>query len=156
MLLQLPILFALFWALRLTFEMRHSPFIWWIRDLSVPDTIGQFPRGIPLLGGANINILPILMTVAMFLQQKTMPKSDDPQAQQQQKIMSFLPIIFMFLFYTFPSGLCLYWFTSTLLGMGEQLYIRRHLESLPDTPVPANTSTPAKKTSSSGKGKRRR
>jgi len=136
MVLQMPILFALFYALRQTFELRQSPFVWWITDLSLPDTVGHLPAGVPLLGGAAINILPLLMTVAMFLQQKMTPKSDDPQSQQQQKMMAFLPFFFAFLFYKFPSGLCLYWFTSTVLGMAEQYFIKRHLDKLGDAPVP--------------------
>ena len=141
MLLQLPILIALFWGLRLTFELRQASFMLWITDLSIPDTVGKFSRGIPLIGGANINILPILMTVSMFLQQRMMPKSDDPQAQQQQKMMMFMPFMFLFFFYGFPSGLCLYWFTSTMVGMGEQYFIKRHLAAEPDAvPVKASSS----------------
>ena len=136
MLLQMPILFALFWALRLTFELRQSPFALWITDLSRPDTVGHFPAGIPLIGGAPLNILPLLMTVAMYLQQKMMPKADDPQSQQQQKFMGLLPFLFAFLFYRFPSGLCLYWFTSTVLGMGEQYFIKKHLEEMEEAGVP--------------------
>jgi len=153
MLLQLPILLALFWALRLTFEMRQSPFILWITDLSVPDTVGKFSRAIPLIGGADINILPVLMTVAMFLQQRMMPKSDDPQAQQQQKMMMFLPFMFMFFFYSFPAGLCLYWFTSTVIGMGEQYFIKRHLAAIPDAGAAAAVTT---KSEPPPKSKRRR
>jgi len=163
MLLQLPILFALFWALRLTFEMRQSPFIWWIKDLSVPDAVA-LPFSLPLVGN-SLNVLPVLMTVAMFMQQRLMPKSDDPQTQQQQKVMMFLPVVFMFLFYTFPSGLCLYWFTSTVLGMAEQIYIKRHLDALPEPAVAAanGKSSPAprkpsssRRSSGGARGKRRK
>ena len=137
MLLQMPILIALFWGLRLTFELRHAPFMLWIQDLSKPDSVGFFPAGIPLIGGAAINILPLLMMLAMFFQQKMTPKPDDPQSQQQQKFFAFFPFLMGFLFWGFPSGLTLYWFTSTLLGMGEQTYIKRHLAALPDV-IPAN------------------
>jgi YidC/Oxa1 family membrane protein insertase len=136
MLLQMPILFALFYALRQTFEMRQSPFCGWITDLSLPDTVGHFPAGLPFLGGVAINILPLLMTVAMFFQQRMTPKSDDPQQQQQQKMMAFMPLLFAFMFYSMPSGLCLYWFTSTVLGMAEQYLIKRHLVKLGALAVP--------------------
>jgi len=130
MLLQMPILFALFYALRQTFEMRQSPFCWWMTDLSLPDTVGYFPPGVPFLAGVALNILPLLMTVAMYFQQKMTPKSDDPQARSQQKMMAFMPFLFAFMFYTMPAGLCLYWFTSTVLGMAEQYLIKRHLIKL--------------------------
>jgi YidC/Oxa1 family membrane protein insertase len=152
MLLQFPILIALFWALRETFELRQAPFALWIKDLSLPDRVGAFPDAIPFIGGAGVHILPVLMSVAMLLQQKLMPKPEDPQAQQQQKIMRFLPFFFLFLFYRFPSGLCLYWFTSTVIGMGEQLYIRRHLDAMP---APGAT-TGKKKSGASGKSKKRK
>ena len=128
MLLQMPVLFALFWALRLTFDLRQSPFVAWITDLSRPDTVGHFPAGIPFIGGAAVNLLPILMTVSMFVQQLTQPKAEDEQSRQQQKMMMFMPFMFMFFFYSFPSGLSLYWFASTVIGIAEQWYIKRHID----------------------------
>jgi len=143
MLLQLPILFALFWALRLTFDLRQTPFLWWISDLSQPDKLYVFDTA-KFLIGKDLNLLPLLMTVSMFLQQKMMPKSDDPQSQQQQKVMALMPLLFAFLFYRFPSGLCLYWFTSTLLGMGEQYFIRRHLDALAAEPASGGKKPPSR------------
>ena len=93
---------------------------------------------------AALNILPILMTIAMFLQQKLMPKATDEQSRQQQKFMAFLPLMFVVLFYNFPSGLCLYWFTSTMMGMGEQYFIRRHLDAMEEA-APAIATKGGKK-----------
>ena len=136
MLLQMPVLFALFYALRQAFELRQSPFVFWMTDLSLPDTVGHLPDSVPLLGGAAINILPILMAVAMFIQQKMQPKAEDEQSRQQQKMMMFLPFLFMFMFYGFPAGLNLYWFASTVIGAGEQWYIQKHIN---ETLGPAKT-----------------
>lgn len=131
MLLQLPVFFALFRTLQLSFEMRHAPFLFWINDLSIPDTLLFLPFSIPFLGNM-LNILPIIMTIASFLQMKLSPKSPttDPQARMQQKMMSFMPFLFCFILYRMPSGLTLYWTTSTLLSIGETLFIRKSLKKL--------------------------
>jgi YidC/Oxa1 family membrane protein insertase len=131
LLLQMPILFALYWALRITFDLRQQPFVGWISDLSLPDTVGYLPAAVPLLGGAPINVLPLVMMIAMYLQQKMQPKPDDPTQAQQQKFMAFFPFLMGFLFYSFPSGLSLYWLLSTVLGIGEQWLIKRQLEKMP-------------------------
>lgn len=131
MLLQLPVFFALFRTLQLSFEMRQAPFIFWINDLSMPDTLLFLPFSIPFLGNM-LNILPIIMTVASFLQMKLSPKSPsvDPQTRMQQKMMSFMPFLFCFILYRMPSGLTLYWTTSTLLSIGETMFIRKSLKKL--------------------------
>ncbi len=131
MLLQLPVFFALFRTLQLSFEMRQAPFMFWINDLSRPDTLLLLPFTIPFLGNA-LNILPLIMTGASFAQMKLTPKAPaaDSQAQAQQKMMSFMPIMFAFILYHMPSGLTVYWTTSTIFSIIESLVIRRSLKKV--------------------------
>lgn len=131
MLLQLPVFFALFRTLQLSFEMRQAPFVLWINDLSRPDTLLLLPFTIPFLGN-TLNILPLIMTGASFAQMKITPKSPaaDPQAQAQQKMMSFMPIMFAFILYKMPSGLTLYWTTSTIFSIIESIFIRKSTKKL--------------------------
>ena len=160
MLLQLPVFIGLWRGLSQSIELRHNGFLW-IRDLTRPDALLCLPGTFPVIGN-ELNLLPLLMLGAMIWQQKMAPKSEDPQAQQQQKMMAWMPIIFVFIFYSMPSGLTLYIFTSTLLGMGEQKLIKRKLahESTDDEPSPPQSppSTPTKAGQSSkksgGKGKK--
>ncbi|MHC4453160.1 MAG: membrane protein insertase YidC [Planctomycetota bacterium] len=130
--LQMPVFFALFRTLQLSFEMRQAPFVSWISDLSKPDTLLQLPFSLPFLGD-GLNLLPIVMGIASFVQMKLTPKTvsgDDPQAKMQQKMMQMMPIIFPFILYTMPSGLTLYWTTSTLISIGEQMFIRRSIKKV--------------------------
>ena len=130
MLLQMPIFWALFTTLRSAVELRHAPFILWLKDLSIPDGSGvntafRFPgEGLPLIGN-SLNILVILMGIFMFLQQKiTSPSSpDSPQA----KMVVFMPILFTVLFWNFPSGLVLYWLTNSIVTIiGQYAISKRH------------------------------
>jgi len=130
--LQMPVFFALFRTLQLSFEMRQTPFVAWIDDLSMPDTLIQLSFSMPFLGDA-INVLPIIMGIASFVQMKLTPKNtsgDDPQAKMQQKMMQMMPVIFPFILYKFPSGLTLYWTTSTLISICEQMFIRRSIKKV--------------------------
>lgn len=111
MLLQLPVFFALYNTIRYAVELRQSPFMFWIRDLSMPDTVFA-------IGGININILPLLMGVVMFVQQKM--SSVDPQ---QAKMFLFMPVLFTVMFWNFPSGLVLYWFVNSLVSFAGQYFI---------------------------------
>lgn len=111
MLLQLPVFFALYNTIRYAVELRHSPFMFWIRDLSMPDTVFA-------IGGININILPLLMGIIMFVQQKM--SSVDPQ---QAKMFLFMPVLFTVMFWNFPSGLVLYWFVNSLVSFLGQYFI---------------------------------
>ncbi|HHT9138219.1 MAG TPA: membrane protein insertase YidC [Candidatus Wunengus sp. YC60] len=131
MLLQLPVFFALFRTLQLSFEMRQAPFLLWVNDLSRPDTLLHFAFSIPFIGN-TLNILPLIMTAASFAQMKLTPKAPaaDPQAQAQQKMMSFMPIIFAFILYHMPSGLTVYWTTSTVFSIIEGLVIRRSIKKI--------------------------
>jgi len=130
--LQMPVFFALFRTLQSSFEMRQAPFVAWISDLSAPDQLFQLPFTIPVLG-EWFNILPILMGIASFVQMKLTPKTssgDDPQAKMQQRMMQMMPLIFPVMLYNFASGLALYWTTSTIISIGEQIIIRRSVKKL--------------------------
>lgn len=120
MLLQLPIFWALFTTLRNAYELRGASWILWVKDLSAPDTLLH-------LGTIPLNVLPLVMGVGMFLQQKMMSVSSDPT---QQSMMYMMPVIFTFMFWGFPSGLVLYWLTNSILTMIEQYYIMRREEGV--------------------------
>ncbi|MCR4288655.1 MAG: membrane protein insertase YidC [Candidatus Scalindua sp.] len=132
MLLQMPVFFALFRTLQSSFEMRQAPFVAWIGDLSMADHLFQLPFNLPVLG-EWFNLLPILMGVASFVQMKLTPKNtagDDPQAKMQQRMMQMMPLLFPIMLYNFASGLALYWTTSTIISIGEQIIIRRSVKKL--------------------------
>ena len=114
LLLQMPIFIALYQTLVKTVELRGAHFLW-IKDLSGPDAAYTFSTSLPIIGN-SINILPILMIVAMVIQQKISHISaSTPEAAQQQKMMAFMPLLFGVIFYNLPSGLVLYWLTNTVL-----------------------------------------
>jgi YidC/Oxa1 family membrane protein insertase len=135
MFLQMPIWIALYSAIYAGIELRGAKFLpFWITDLSGSDAIFNFtPVTIPLIGViASFNLLPILLAVAMYLQQKLTPTSAQgavsEQMQQQQKMMLILMPVMMLLFlYNAPSGLNLYIMASTFGGVIEQYFIRRHI-----------------------------
>lgn len=107
MLLQLPVFFALFVTFRGAIELRHASFLW-SADLSMPDDVFGLP----------IRPLAILMGLTMLVQQKLTPSAADPQ---QQRMMNFMSIFFIFLFYGMPSGLTLYWTVSQILSIVQML-----------------------------------
>jgi len=113
MILQLPIFWALFTTLRNAYELRGAPWLLWVTDLSAPDTLMK-------IAGLPINILPLIMGVGMFVQQKMMGVSTDPA---QEKMMYLMPVIFTFIFWNFPSGLVLYWLINNILSLAEQYYL---------------------------------
>jgi YidC/Oxa1 family membrane protein insertase len=119
LLLQMPLLFALFQVFRSTIELRNAPFIFWINDLSSPDIIYHLPFSLPVYGG-HIAVLPLVMGVTMFLQQKMMPT----QASGQQKFMSyFMTGFFILLFNNFPSGLNLYYTLFNVFTILQQKFL---------------------------------
>ena len=121
MLLQMPLLFALFQVFRTTIELRAEPFIWWIKDLSAPDAVFTLPFSIPIYG-SHVAILPILMVVSMFIQQRMM--SGGAAQQPQQKTMQYFMTGFFFLmFNSFPSGLNLYYTLFNVLSIAQQKLI---------------------------------
>ena len=107
---QIPVFIALYWVLLESVELRQTGFIFWIKDLSTPD---------PYF------VLPLVMGVTMFLQQKLNPAPMDPV---QQKVMMLLPFIFTVFFAFFPSGLVLYWVANNMLSIAQQWMITRNLE----------------------------
>ncbi|MCH7762216.1 MAG: membrane protein insertase YidC [Candidatus Marinimicrobia bacterium] len=121
-LLQMPLLFSLFQVFRSTIELRGAPFVLWITDLSAPDTIINLPFTIPVYGD-HIAVLPILMGITMFIQQKMMPT----QAGGQQKFMSyFMTGFFVLLFNNFSSGLNLYYTLFNVLTILQQKFLTPH------------------------------
>ena len=127
--IQIPVFFALYKVLFVSLEMRHAPFFGWIQDLSAPDPttlLNLFgllpftpPEFLPALG-----IWPLLMGATMWLQFKLNPTPPDPM---QARIMSFLPLIFIFVFATFPAGLVIYWTWNNILSVGQQWLIMRKM-----------------------------
>ena len=118
MLLQMPLLIGLFIVFRSTIELRGAKFILWIKDLSRPDTIAHLPFAIPMYGD-TINVLPLLMGLTMYFQQKA--TMQDPR----QKMMAyFMPIFFVLLFNSFPSGLTLYYTLFNLFTIVQQRLLR--------------------------------
>jgi len=122
MILQIPVFIALYEVLYVALELRHAPFMFWIKDLSAPDTLLVLPAALPMLGGSAFGPLPLLMGASMFIQQKMTPPAMDPA---QAKMMMFMPIIFTFMFLNFPTGLVLYWLVNNILQVGQQYYIQK-------------------------------
>ena len=127
-LLQIPVFFALYKVLFVTIEMRHQPFVLWIKDLSAPDPLtpvnlfGLLPFTPPAM--IAIGILPIIMGVTMYLQQKLNPQPADPV---QQKVFGLMPIIFTFILAPFAAGLVLYWTVNNVLSILQQwTLMKRH------------------------------
>jgi len=125
-LIQMPIFFALYKVLYVTIEMRHAKFCLWINNLSSPD-----PTNIFTLFGMinwnppsffNVGVLPIIMALTLYGQQVLGPQHSD---ENQVKVMRILPLVFLFMFASFPSGLVLYWSCSNILSIVQQLLIKK-------------------------------
>jgi YidC/Oxa1 family membrane protein insertase len=112
MFIQIPIFIGFYSMLGTAIELRNSPFLFWVKDLSQPDTVAR-------LGAIPINVLPLCMAATMLLQMRMTPKSGDPA---QQKIMMFVPLIFISFCYNFASALALYWTIQNLFSI-VQLYL---------------------------------
>ncbi len=106
-LVQIPVFIALYWVLLAAIELRHAPFIFWLKDLSALDPY---------------YVLPILMTITMILQTRMNPVPPDPV---QAKVMQFMPFIFSIFFFFFPAGLVLYWLVNNMLSIAQQWQIQR-------------------------------
>jgi len=134
---QFPIWIALFRTLQNSIELRGAGFAFWIKDLSSPETIMTLPVTLPILGN-ELHLLPLAMAGIMLLQQKMMPTAGTgPQADSQKMMMVMMPIMMGVLFYSMPSGLCLYILVSTLLGIGQQYLVHRSMETEKPSGQPA-------------------
>ena len=118
LLIQMPILFALWRTLNGFIDLRHQPFILWITDLSAPDVLINW--GFSILGMTQISGLAVLMGTALFIQQKM--TITDPN---QKMLVYMMPLMFLFMFSNFPSGLNLYYFVFNLLAIGQQVYMNK-------------------------------
>ena len=163
-LLQIPIFFSLYKVIFVTIELRHAPWIGWIRDLSAPDPssifnlYGILPWAAPapgsLLATIFIGILPLLLGISMWMQQKLNPAPTDPT---QKMIFAWMPWVFMFMLGSFASGLVLYWIANNTITFAQQYLIMRSHGHKPDVfgnilsgfkrdkPQAANSSRPPKK-----------
>jgi len=122
MILQMPVFFALYAVLANSITMRQSGFVWWITDLSIPDTVG-------MVGGFAIHVLPVIMFFTTVAQQKVTPVTDP-----RQKMMGYMmPVVMLFIFYSFPAGLNLYWTVNNVLTVAQQWNIHRE----PQAALPA-------------------
>ncbi|MGH7813047.1 MAG: membrane protein insertase YidC [Candidatus Binataceae bacterium] len=129
MVIQLPIFIGLYEALLNSVELRHAPFIAWMNDLSAPEClpISWMPK-LPYLPCTGLPVLVILMGATSFLQQWMMPKQPDPT---QQRMMMFMPLMYVFFFLNFPAGLSLYYFASNILGIIQQFFLNREFQTIP-------------------------
>jgi len=134
--IQIPIFYALYKVLMLTIEMRHQPFILWIKDLSAPDPLhilnlfGLLPFTPPSI--LSIGILAVILGITMWLQFRLNPQATDPVQQQVFKIM---PWLFMFIMAPFAAGLLLYWITNNILSIGQQQWMYRKFPQLKAAPA---------------------
>jgi YidC/Oxa1 family membrane protein insertase len=128
MLLQLPIFIGLYQALLNAVELRHAPFVGWIRDLSAPEClpIPHVPK-FTFLPCGGIPVLVLLMGASTYLQQVMAPQSPDPS---QQRMMMLMPLVFTIMFLNFPAGLTLYYFCSNALGIAQQYFLNREFKTL--------------------------
>lgn len=138
-LIQIPIFFSLYKVIFVTIELRHAPFFGWLNDLSAPDTsslynlFGLLPWAAPVPGSLLslifIGILPILLGITMWLQQKLNPQPADPT---QAAVFAWMPWIFMFMLGSFASGLVVYWITNNIITFTQQYAIMRSHGHTPD------------------------
>ncbi|MBD3764919.1 MAG: membrane protein insertase YidC [Rhodobacterales bacterium] len=138
-LIQIPIFFSLYKVIFVTIELRHAAFFGWLQDLSAPDTsslfnlFGALPWAAPepgsILALIFVGVLPILLGISMWLQQKLNPAPTDPA---QAMIFAWMPWVFMFMLRGFASGLVLYWITNNVITFAQQYIIMRSHGHTPD------------------------
>jgi YidC/Oxa1 family membrane protein insertase len=126
MLLQIPIFFALFGAVRVEYTLRGAPFLW-IRDLALPDRLVDLPRNFPLI--SSINLLPILLIGISILQTRAMPKPTDEQQAQQMRMMKWMPILFAVILYSYTAALALYMVVSSAVALLESKIVKKRDEA---------------------------
>ena len=138
-LLQIPIFFSLYKVIFVTLELRHAPWIGWIKDLSAPDPSSilnlfgllsfSTPEPGTLFAIVSLGVLPILLGVSMWLQQKLNPAPTDAT---QAMIFAWMPWVFMFMLGTFASGLVIYWIANNVITFVQQYIIMRSHGHKPD------------------------
>ncbi len=126
LLLQMPILYALYALFANSIQLRQASFVWWIKDLSVPDVFVDLPFTLPLFGLHNISGLALMMGITMFIQQKM--TVNDPR---QKAMVWMMPVMMTLLFNSLPSGLNLYYFVFNLLAIGQQVFVNKQHDSAP-------------------------
>jgi len=137
-LIQIPVFYALYKTLLISTEMRHQPFVLWIKDLSAPDPLtplnlfGLIPWTPP--HQIAIGLLAIILGISMWLQQKLNPQVVDPI---QKQVFALMPWVFMFIMAPFAAGLLVYWTTNNILSIAQQWYMLRKY------PMPATPPAPA-------------
>jgi YidC/Oxa1 family membrane protein insertase len=126
MLIQLPIFIGLYEALLNAVELRHAPFVGWIKDLSAPDCfpVPAMPQ-LPMMHCSGIPVLVLAMGLSTYVQQWMSPASPDPN---QQRMMMLTPVIFTIMLVNFPAGLSLYYFASNVLGIIQQFILNREFK----------------------------
>lgn len=128
MFLTMPVFIGLFTMLRASFELRHQPFMLWIKDLSLPDRALRLGMtDLPLIGNSleYLNILPLVMAVLWGLNMVGQPLPEDPQQRSMQRMMRFMPFVFVIFLYNYASGLALYMCVSALWTLFEQKLQRK-------------------------------
>ncbi len=128
MIIQLPVFIGLYEALLNAVDLRHAPFIWWMKDLSAPDCypIASMPK-LPFMHCHGIPVLVLLMGISAYAQQAMAPTQPDPN---QQRMMMLSPIIFTVFLVNFPAGLSLYYFASNVLGAIQQFILNREFKQV--------------------------
>lgn len=146
---QIPIFIALFSLLGSAVELRGAPFLLWINDLSAPDAIMALPFTIPLVNIDTLRLLPLLNGLTTWLQQKVMGNMTPVTDNMQAKIMQFMPLIFVFLFYNWASGFVLYWLCNNVFTVAQQ-----YLQSRGSNGADEATEKPAASTEAPVKSKK--
>ncbi|WP_295163380.1 membrane protein insertase YidC [uncultured Brachyspira sp.] len=136
MLLPFPLLIAFFYLMQSMVELRNTPFLW-IADLSSPDKLFVFPQGIPIIGGFNFNLFPIVMAVTSYLSMKLQPSSSaggGSAAAQMKMMTAIFPLMMLIMFYNFASGLALYWTAQNVFSVIQQ-FITAKMDKLNNSKI---------------------
>jgi len=151
MLIQIPFLMGMFDLLKSSFQLRGAPFIpGWIDNLAAPDILFSWGFPIPFIG-SDFHLLPILLGLITFIQPRIMqplpadPKEWTEQQRQGRSMGSMMALVFTFMFYNLPAGLNLYWISSSLLGMLQQVWTQKNMK--PSVSLPSPQIKKGKKTS---------
>ena len=147
LLIQIPVFYALYKSLMVSIEMRHQPFVLWIKDLSAPDPLtplnlfGLIPWTPPAM--IALGVFPIILGLTMWLQQRLAPPQMDPV---QKQVFAVMPWVLMFVMAPFPAGLQLYWIVNNLVSIAQQSYMLRKypMPATPSTETVTVAATPAK------------